>query len=268
MLVGCAASCIPFGAWVIANSRFPAWFKGAWKWPLGDSLSPSVANLYGWANLLVGAASLVLLVPVVRLPQAGAVSRVGVAVAVLFVLIGVAAYLRSTLLSYQTITEPSNARPALAKESLLALGLVAGLAWGALLAAAVVDAISTGSSEPAATASEPRPDGVQWTDIKVGSGTPSRPGKTLTVSYTVWLGDGTRIDSSSDHGGTFTFTMGRGDVIKGLDLGVVGMRAGGIRWLTIPPELAYGASGVQGSGPSIPPNATLVFVVELLAVTP
>lgn len=113
----------------------------------------------------------------------------------------------------------------------------------------------------------PQAHGLQWTDVKVGSGAAAESGKLLTVRYTLWLGDGTRIDSSGDHGHPFTFTLGKGEVIKGLDEGVVGMRVGGIRWLTVPPDLAYGAGGeVNPNGPGIPPISTLVFVIELLSV--
>jgi hypothetical protein len=267
----CGASGIPFGAWVIAKSQLPSWVKGIWKWPLGDNLSPTVADLQGWASVLVGAASLVLLVPLLLLPRRDAASRVGVAVAVLFLLVGVAAYVRSVVLSYRAVAEPSGdgPTPARLRETPLAVGLVAGLALGALLAAAVIDALPQQSSDSSGTAATPRADGLQWTDVKVGSGTSAVAGKLLTVRYTLWLGDGTRIDSSKDHGNPFTFTLGKGDVIKGLDEGVVGMRVGGIRWLTIPPALAYGAGGATAtSGPSIPPNSILVFVVALLAVNP
>jgi len=87
-------------------------------------------------------------------------------------------------------------------------------------------------------------------------------GDKLSVYYTLWLEDGTQIESNV--GGTpFKFTLGQGDVIKGWDEGLVGMKVGETRTLTIPPELAYGE---EGSPPKIPPNATLTFEVELLAV--
>ncbi|MDM8000335.1 MAG: FKBP-type peptidyl-prolyl cis-trans isomerase [Dehalococcoidia bacterium] len=99
-------------------------------------------------------------------------------------------------------------------------------------------------------------------DLVVGTGAEARNGNLLSVYYTLWLyDDGTEIQSNV--GGTpFQFTLGAGGVIKGWDQGIVGMRVGGTRKLTIPPDLAYGASG-QGD---IPPNATLVFEVELLSV--
>ncbi len=89
------------------------------------------------------------------------------------------------------------------------------------------------------------------------------PGKTVSVHYTGWLTDGTKFDSSADRGEAFRFNLGGGQVIKGWDQGVQGMKLGGKRKLTIPPDLGY---GIQGAGGLIPPNATLVFEVELLDV--
>ncbi len=108
------------------------------------------------------------------------------------------------------------------------------------------------------------------TDTKVGKGAEAKPGHQVTVHYTGWLYDakapdhkGTKFDSSLDHGQPFTFPLGAGEVIKGWDQGVAGMKVGQLRKLTIPPELAYGARGFP---PVIPPNSTLVFEVELLAM--
>ena len=104
------------------------------------------------------------------------------------------------------------------------------------------------------------------TDVVVGTGTEAQNGDTVSVLYTGSLDDGTVFDASSLHGNQpFSFTLGAGQVIKGWDLGVVGMRVGGKRELVIPPELGYGASGA-GNG-AIPPNATLHFTVQLLAVS-
>ena len=105
--------------------------------------------------------------------------------------------------------------------------------------------------------------GLAYTDDVVGSGKMADPGLTAVVHYTGWLMDGTKFDSSKDRGQPFNFTIGAGQVIKGWDEGVKGMRVGGKRTLTIPPDLGYGAAGAGGV---IPPNATLKFEVELLDV--
>ncbi len=101
-------------------------------------------------------------------------------------------------------------------------------------------------------------------DLKVGTGAVAEAGKSVTVHYTGWLTNGTKFDSSKDHGQPFTFPLGGGRVIKGWDQGVAGLKVGGVRKLTIPPSLGYGANGAGGG--LIPPNATLVFEVELLGV--
>ncbi|MGK5086572.1 FKBP-type peptidyl-prolyl cis-trans isomerase [Bdellovibrionota bacterium FG-2] len=100
-------------------------------------------------------------------------------------------------------------------------------------------------------------------DLKVGTGAEAVAGKTVSVHYTGWLTDGKKFDSSLDHKEPFKFSLGAGQVIQGWDKGVVGMKVGGKRKLTIPSELGYGE---QGAGGVIPPNATLVFDVELLGV--
>lgn len=104
---------------------------------------------------------------------------------------------------------------------------------------------------------------LKMEDLKVGTGAEAVDGRTITVNYTGWLTDGTEFDSSVGKQ-PFTFTLGAGQVISGWDRGVKGMRVGGKRKLTIPPDLGYGPQGTPG-GP-IPPNATLVFEVELLGV--
>lgn len=100
-------------------------------------------------------------------------------------------------------------------------------------------------------------------DIEVGAGTEAVSGNRVEVHYTGRLTDGTKFDSSLDRGQPFGFQLGAGQVIKGWDQGVAGMKVGGKRKLTIPPELAYGERGFPGA---IPPNSTLVFDVELVAV--
>jgi len=100
-------------------------------------------------------------------------------------------------------------------------------------------------------------------DLTVGDGAEAVAGEEVTVHYTGWLTNGSKFDSSKDRFQPFSFPLGAGHVIKGWDQGVVGMKVGGKRKLTIPPELGYGA---RGAGGVIPPNATLVFEVELLQV--
>ena len=100
-------------------------------------------------------------------------------------------------------------------------------------------------------------------DQTVGTGTEAVVGKTVDVHYTGWLTSGQKFDSSKDRGQPFSFPLGGGRVIQGWDKGVVGMKVGGKRKLTIPGDLAYGKRGFAGL---IPPDATLVFEVELLSV--
>jgi len=111
---------------------------------------------------------------------------------------------------------------------------------------------------------------LQVSDTKPGTGTPATSGKSVTVHYTGWLYDpktadrhGKKFDSSRDRGEPFTFKLGARQVISGWDMGVTGMKVGGQRTLIIPSDLGYGS---RGAGGSIPPNATLVFDVELLDV--
>lgn len=105
--------------------------------------------------------------------------------------------------------------------------------------------------------------GLIYEDLTVGSGDTAVAGKSVSVHYTGWLTDGRKFDSSKDRNDPFSFPLGARHVIAGWDEGVQGMQVGGVRKLTIPPELGYGA---RGAGGVIPPNATLVFEVELLSV--
>jgi FKBP-type peptidyl-prolyl cis-trans isomerase len=100
-------------------------------------------------------------------------------------------------------------------------------------------------------------------EMKAGTGAEATPGKMVSVHYTGWLTDGKKFDSSLDRGQPFKFHLGAGQVIQGWDKGVAGMKVGGKRKLTIPPQLGYGE---RGAGNVIPPNSTLVFEVELLGV--
>ena len=105
--------------------------------------------------------------------------------------------------------------------------------------------------------------GLKIEEVKAGSGTEAAAGKRVTVHYTGTLTDGTKFDSSVDRGQPFSFPLGAGQVIQGWEKGVAGMKVGGKRKLTIPPELGYGE---RGAPPVIPPNATLVFDGELIEV--
>jgi peptidylprolyl isomerase len=139
------------------------------------------------------------------------------------------------------------------------------------LAAVAALALFTAAAAPAAHAAETHTvtlaDGLKYTDTKPGTGPAAKPGDKVVVQYTGWLDEngkkGKEFDSSYEHGAPFTFTLGAHQVIPGWDQGIVGMKAGGERTLIIPPDLAYGQAGADNA---IPPNATLIFDVELVRI--
>ena len=147
--------------------------------------------------------------------------------------------------------------------SMLVLGM--GLAGCGTKAAEPAEPAVEAEQPPTEATATPEPipptTELKSEDIVKGTGAAAVAGKQATVHYTLWL-DGQKLESSKDSGQPFTFVVGAGEVIPGWDQGVPGMKVGGTRKLTVPPELAYGA---QGSG-SVPPNATLVFEIELLGV--
>lgn len=107
-------------------------------------------------------------------------------------------------------------------------------------------------------------DKLQAEDIKIGTGSAVKTGDKVEVNYTGTLTNGNKFDSSYDHRQTFTFTVGAGEVIQGWDEGLIGMKQGGVRKLTIPPSLGYGNQSIG----SIPPNSTLIFEIELISINP
>ena len=150
---------------------------------------------------------------------------------------------------------------------------VAAIAIFVVLTAAALIAQTTAKKTAAPNTSAPTkvtgdgtttPSGLKYWDIRVGNGETAKEGSHVRVHYTGWLTNGKKFDSSVDAGRPFDFTIGNGEVIKGWEEGVAGMRVGGKRQLRIPPTLGYGADGTPG-GP-IPPNATLIFDVQLLQI--
>jgi FKBP-type peptidyl-prolyl cis-trans isomerase len=141
------------------------------------------------------------------------------------------------------------------------------LAGAALALASIAAFTLLGRSDAAENQVIEMPDGLKYIDTKIGDGATARAGNKVSVNYTGWLSDngakGKKFDSSFDRGQPLPFTLGAHQVIAGWDEGVAGMKVGGKRTLTIPPELGYGA---RGFGTVIPPNATLIFDVELVQV--
>jgi FKBP-type peptidyl-prolyl cis-trans isomerase len=137
--------------------------------------------------------------------------------------------------------------------------------WGMVALLAIAGGgISMGQGQAGSAPAEITTDsGLKYVDLVVGTGREAAVGDQATVHYTGWLTDGKKFDSSVDRREPFSFPLGSGRVIRGWDEGVVGMKVGGKRKLTIPPQLGYGS---RGAGGVIPPNATLVFDVELLEV--
>lgn len=131
----------------------------------------------------------------------------------------------------------------------------------------MIPLIVIAAAAPVVAAPVTLPGGTIVTDTRVGTGRVAEPGLLVSVHYTGWLSDGgkrgKKFDSSLDRGDPIRFPLGYGQVIPGWDEGIAGMKVGGKRTLTIPPAQGYGA---RGAGDDIPPNATLIFDVELLAV--
>ena len=142
--------------------------------------------------------------------------------------------------------------------------LSARLAIGAAALTVAAAAWAAGPTKVDAKKFKTTASGLKYAIITPGKGAAAKKGQMVTVHYTGWLQkDGKKFDSSVDRKEPFSFSLGAGDVIKGWDEGVQGMKVGGVRKLTIPPTLGYGS---RGAGGAIPANATLVFDVELLGV--
>ncbi len=152
----------------------------------------------------------------------------------------------------------------------LVLTLASAFGAGATFAQAPSGVPVPATDQPRNSKLDANPQELQKSDVKQGSGVEAVAGKRVVVHYSGWLydptapaGKGRKFDSSRDRGTPFDFSLGRGEVIRGWDDGVAGMKIGGQRTLVIPPQMGYGA---RGAGGVIPPNATLIFDVELLDV--
>jgi FKBP-type peptidyl-prolyl cis-trans isomerase len=171
-------------------------------------------------------------------------------------------------MSKMTARESRRVRRAQKRRSQQITFIVSGVVLLAAIGAAIFLTIRNNQANAAATLAAAgntttTASGLQILDEVVGTGAEAKTGDTVSVHYTGTLTDGTKFDSSLDRGTPLDFTIGAGNVIKGWDEGVVGMKVGGKRRLTIPPGLAYGSSGYP---PVIPPNATLIFEIELVAI--
>jgi FKBP-type peptidyl-prolyl cis-trans isomerase FkpA len=151
-------------------------------------------------------------------------------------------------------------------KTLLALTLLTSLLVGGCKQDANGQTAAAPSGPPPASHADKQvttPSGLVYEDLIIGKGAVATAGQTVSVHYTGWLTDNTKFDSSKDRGQPFEFPLGGGQVIRGWDEGVAGMKVGGKRLLMIPPDLGYGA---RGAGGVIPPNATLIFEVDLLRI--
>jgi|JI8StandDraft_1071087.scaffolds.fasta_scaffold177436_1 FKBP-type peptidyl-prolyl cis-trans isomerase len=147
--------------------------------------------------------------------------------------------------------------------SLSLCNALAGLAGFAAVALPLAGLAFAGNAGAPEAEWKKNASGLEIQELKLGEGAEAKAGATVDVHYTGWLLDGTKFDSSVDRGKPFSFHLGAGEVIRGWDEGVAGMKVGGKRKLRIPAELGYGA---RGAGGVIPGNATLIFDVELLGV--
>ncbi len=157
-----------------------------------------------------------------------------------------------------------NQEPSAAPAATTPLATVAAESSCAGTPVALPSAIPNVPPIPAGVQTVTASSGLRYADLKAGTGDVAKSGQTATVQYTGWLPDGTKFDASADHGQPLSFPLGAGQVIKGWDEGVAGMKVGGERLLIVPPDLGYGTKGAGGG--VIPPCATLIFDVQLLGV--